>query len=205
METRACIGPLHDGAAIDVTLFGKGQKACRECKAEYNRRAYIDPEKKAQKLALNREYKKANREAMRDYNRKWQQDNPDKVEVIRARYEKHLPVRLGKNLIRRIDGAFGLKITRDQLPYYLGCTIDEWISHLEKRFTVAMGWMNYGASDRRSWEVDHIMPLSSFGTDIEDILRALHFTNTRPLWSSENRSKGAKMPSALEAGYQTAA
>ena len=75
---------------------------------------------------------------------------------------------------------------------YLGCTPQQFRQYIEAQFVRGMPWDNHGA-----WEIDHVMPLSAF--DIKDegqIKKAWHYTNMRPLWKNENRSKAAKKPSA---------
>jgi hypothetical protein len=67
---------------------------------------------------------------------------------------------------------------------YLGCTIDEYKTHLESQFTPEMTWENWGIY----WEIDHNIPLSKGGT--------FHFSNTQPLTITENRKKSNRIPSA---------
>lgn len=62
----------------------------------------------------------------------------------------------------------------------LGCSIEEWVVHLEQQFDTHMSWDNYGKGGY--WEVDHIVPLSKGGS--------YHYTNTRPLNTKENQKKG---------------
>ena len=67
---------------------------------------------------------------------------------------------------------------------YLGCSIEEWRTYLESKFTKNMNWENHGVV----WDIDHIIPLSSFDFTIEDnIYKAFNYTNTQPLDSYINR------------------
>ena len=54
---------------------------------------------------------------------------------------------------------------------------------------VAMSWDNYG-----EWHIDHRIPLAYKQDDktptIEEVAKRLHYTNTQPLWASDNMSKG---------------
>lgn len=71
----------------------------------------------------------------------------------------------------------------------LGCSIPEFKAHIERQWTDGMCWMNYG---RGGWEIDHIKPCASFDlTDPEQQKICFHYSNTRPLWGIQNRSKGA--------------
>lgn len=74
----------------------------------------------------------------------------------------------------------------------VGYTAEELKSHLERQFTAGMSWDNYG-----KWHVDHIIPRASFNFDAAndndpDFKACWALTNLRPLWASENISKGAK-------------
>jgi len=56
-----------------------------------------------------------------------------------------------------------------------------------------MTWDNYG-SGPGSWNIDHIIPLSSFDlTDREQFLEACHYTNLQPLWFEDNMEKGSQL------------
>lgn len=73
---------------------------------------------------------------------------------------------------------------------YLGCSLKEYKQHLEKLFKPDMNWDNYGVI----WEVDHIYPCSKFDLTIEEnIYKCFNYTNTQPLYKSENRSKKDKI------------
>jgi hypothetical protein len=69
-----------------------------------------------------------------------------------------------------------------------GCDQKELLEHIQKQFQRGMHWNNYG-----EWEIDHIIPRTSFNfADPEQVLKCNHFSNLRPLWSGDNRSKGNK-------------
>jgi hypothetical protein len=59
-----------------------------------------------------------------------------------------------------------------------------------------MSWENCGA-----WHADHIVPLSWFPFDKDPSLMfvASHWTNLRPLWSTENLVKGNRYMTPEEA------
>jgi hypothetical protein len=68
---------------------------------------------------------------------------------------------------------------------YLGCSASEFRRHLERLLEPGMSWSNYG-----DWEIDHIKPCASFDLSIhEELLKCFNYTNTRPMWRSENRKK----------------
>jgi hypothetical protein len=72
----------------------------------------------------------------------------------------------------------------------IGCTIDEFRSHIEKQFTAKMTWENYGAK----WHLDHIVPCAKFDLTKEHQQKiCFHFTNYRPLCAKINmREKDRK-------------
>jgi len=77
---------------------------------------------------------------------------------------------------------------------YLGCTIEEFASHIESQFTPEMTWENRGTY----WEIDHIVPLmgrvEGQRPTLEQVVERLHWTNTQPMTKEENRKKGGRMP-----------
>ena len=72
---------------------------------------------------------------------------------------------------------------------YLGCTIEEFREHIELQFKEGMTWDNYG-----KWHIDHKIPITykqdGIIPTLEVVAKRLHYTNTQPLWASENISKG---------------
>lgn len=88
-----------------------------------------------------------------------------------------------RNCLRRGKEGFSW---RDLVDY----SVQDLIVHLERQFKTGMNWENYGG-----WEIDHIVPLSSFEFDSYDhpeFKAAWTLTNLRPLWKKDNQSKGAK-------------
>ena len=71
---------------------------------------------------------------------------------------------------------------------YLGCTIEEFREHIESQFKEGMTWSNHG-----DWHIDHKIPIAykqdGVAPTIEEVAKRLHYTNTQPLWASENMSK----------------
>ena len=74
----------------------------------------------------------------------------------------------------------------DHTLTYLGCTIEFYKGYLESLFKTDMNWQNHG----KLWEIDHIIPIKFENPDLETVKTRLHYTNTQPLYASENRSKG---------------
>ena len=73
---------------------------------------------------------------------------------------------------------------------YLGCDINTFKRHIENQFVDRMTWENYG----KLWHIDHKKP-QKYKEDgeppsLEEVAQRLQYTNTQPMWASENMSKG---------------
>jgi hypothetical protein len=94
-----------------------------------------------------------------------------------------------RNLIRdtfkrSCEGKF---IKSNRTEEILGCSLDEFISHLKSLFIEGMTLENHG-----KWEIDHKIPISSAKNE-EELIKLNHYSNLQPLWKSDNRSKGNKL------------
>ena len=86
----------------------------------------------------------------------------------------------------RINGALkgtGMAGSFDML----GCSVEDFKDHITAQLRDGMTWDNYG-----QWHIDHITPLKYGAPTLEDTIERLHYTNTQPLWASENCAKGNK-------------
>jgi hypothetical protein len=71
----------------------------------------------------------------------------------------------------------------------IGCTEKELEAYMHMKLKPNMTFENHG-----EWEVDHIIPVSSFTfTDKSDISACFKYTNLQPLWFIENRQKSNKI------------
>jgi hypothetical protein len=68
---------------------------------------------------------------------------------------------------------------------YLGCDVETLKAHIEEQFKEGMTWDNYG-----EWHIDHMTPLMYKNPTLEQVCERLHYSNTQPLWASENKAKG---------------
>lgn len=77
----------------------------------------------------------------------------------------------------------------------IGCSFVEFKEYID---SLKVEWMtddNYGQyiiGGDRTWQIDHIIPISSAETE-EDVIRLNHYTNLRPLCSKENLDKRDKL------------
>ncbi len=163
---------------------------CWECDyGDHVEKLKSDPNFSAKRDESRRERYQTNREEylekQRDYKKK-----PESREWHR-RYEANkkktdLDFRLSKSLRDRLYKA----ITRDEknlsAALLVGCSTEELKIYLEKQFTDGMSWNNYG-----EWHIDHIRPCASFDlSDLSQQIECFHYTNLRPLWAEDNKSKG---------------
>ena len=70
---------------------------------------------------------------------------------------------------------------------YLGCNIETFKKQIEQQFTEGMSWENY--CERH---IDHKIPIKYNKPSLEEVAQQLHYTNTQPMWASENISKGCR-------------
>lgn len=167
-------------------IYNKEYKSKLEVKErikEYNQR----PEVKQHKKEYNqRPEVKSNRNErqMKDY----YNDIAKRFRVILSRSLNHK-----LKLCLKAD-----KLEEKNTMEYLGCSIEEFIKHIEDQFEEGMSWENYGRiEDVRCWHLDHIIP--AFYKENEDdeitkevIIERSHYTNFQPMWEDENISKGNK-------------
>jgi len=72
----------------------------------------------------------------------------------------------------------------------IGCSKEELKNHLLMLFKDNMSFDNYG-----EWELDHIIPISSFNLHNNDeLFKCFNYKNVQPLWKTENRKKSDKIP-----------
>lgn len=82
------------------------------------------------------------------------------------------------------------KNKQDKSINLLGCSIKQYKQHLESQFKPEMNWENYG----KIWEIDHIIPCDIFDFSLlEEQQKCFHYTNTQPLFKTENRQKYNKI------------
>lgn len=148
------------------------------------------------RLAKSRRWFEKNREKWREYQRTYSKLNRERINKqrykIRARRIKLDPsLKLIGNLRRRLNKALRASRYRSEsIRRFLGCTVEQFKCHLESQFQPGWTWENWG----KIWEIDHIKPCASFDlSDPAQRLECFHFSNQRPLSSSENRRKGAKI------------
>lgn len=139
------------------------------------------------RLPQMRAYQQANRETLLAKKRERE------ARRFRDLYGKDLAFTLRHRLrsLLRVTLTNGREGKR--LHEVLGYTTAELKAHLERQFTKGMSWE---AFQRGEIEIDHIRPLASFSITCAsdpDFTACWGLANLRPMWASENRSKGAKV------------
>jgi hypothetical protein len=112
---------------------------------------------------------------------------------IRAKERKQndIQFRIKYNLRNRMNIAIKNNSKSGSAVRDLGCSIEEFKLYLEAKFQEGMTWDNWS---RDGWNIDHIIPLSSFDlTNREQFLKAAHHSNLQPLWAKDNRKKGDRI------------
>jgi hypothetical protein len=114
----------------------------------------------------------------------------------RERYNTDFKFKLTKNLrINHRRLFMGVDRTSSALKV-LGCSIEFFQKYIISQFVEGMTLENYGRKPRQ-WSLDHIIPLSKINiNDEEQIIKASHYTNLRPMWHcgiGGNISKGNKI------------
>lgn len=155
-------------------------------------------------LAQRKEHYQKYKSEILERNRQWRLSNPDKMRQKDAAYLKR---RLALNKERRASNPterlkdacrtrVGFILRKAGIPKFdhtfelVGCTPDFFKSFIESQLCDGMTWDNYG-----EWEIDHVIPIKYF--DISDVMerrQAFHYSNCKPLWQPDNRSKCDSSP-----------
>lgn len=144
-------------------------------------------------------YRLLNKDEISNYGKLYQSNNKEiilekKKIYIKKRYENDPLFKLTcviKGLVYKSLKSKGY--TKESKTYQiLGCTFEEFKLYIESLFEPWMNWENQGnPKDRilefnKTWDIDHIIPLSSVITE-EEIIKLNHYTNLQPLCSKYNR------------------
>lgn len=104
--------------------------------------------------------------------------------------------KLAHSLRQRVRSALSKGAKSSTTFKLVGCSLEFLIGYLEARSKPGMSWKNYGTV----WEIDHRIPCSSYDlTDPSHQRSCFHYSNLQPLFSRDNRSKGAKLPASHQA------
>lgn len=166
----------------------------KEEKEKYRKDWY--EENKKTKLAKDKIYREENAEKIAEYRKEYRIKNKETLRINKRNYEKKKrntdPLyKLKSNTRRFISNAIKKRnyTKKSRTHEILGCSFEDFKSHIESLWEPWMTWENYGLYNGQSdygWDIDHIIPQSSAETE-EDVIKLNHHTNLRPLCSYHNR------------------
>jgi len=165
----------------------------------YNKQYNID--NKEYKKQQDKQYRLDNKEKIKEQQKQWYLDNPEHRKKYYVDNKEKANIRQKNRKL--IDPLYKLRCNISTLIYMsvtkqgyskksktyeiLGCSFEEFKTHLENKFTEGMTWENHG-----EWELDHIFPVSR-AIDEEHLIILNHYTNFQPLWKEDNRKKSNKI------------
>jgi len=143
----------------------------------YHAKYKDDPDWKERKKATRAKFDATDR--AKEYRRNWTSNR----RAIDPAY------RLYTALCGRLSALVGRRSIRKGTVELLGCSISEFMAHLQSQFQPGMTFDNYGRGLGK-WNLDHIRPCASFNLlDPEQQKECFNWKNLRPLWHQENNSK----------------
>lgn len=141
-------------------------------------------------------------ECAKETNKKWRDENPGRlyqsVKTWRTKnkeaylqwnriYDAKPKNRAATRISHGILGAIKKNKRGRSWESFVGYSLDDLVSHLERQFIKGMNWKNMGA-----WHIDHIVPKSTFDLlDEKEVAACWALANLRPIWAFDNCSKGA--------------
>jgi len=158
------------------------RKEYREKNKEYLKRYYKNNKDNDEYKLKRRLYRENNRELINEKKRKYDKVRNDVDPLYKLKNKI-------KSLIRQsLKNKNFTKTSRTH--EILGCSYDDFKSHIENQFEPWMNWGNVGKYEKDKfnigWDIDHIIPISSATTESE-IIKLNHYSNLRPLCSNINR------------------
>lgn len=170
----------------------------QEYQKQYSQQRYLEnPEYHKQRRLNQSEYYKqyylTNKEKRIEYSKKWKSNHPEYDKQLKKNKRKVDPIyKLSSNIKTFVYDSFkrsckGTYKKNKKTEQILGCTIEEFIQHLQSQFTEGMTLENHGQGPGK-WNIDHIVPISSAKTE-EEIYKLSHYTNLQPLWFEDNMKK----------------
>jgi hypothetical protein len=175
-----------DNYAKDKTKWDNLKNTCKECLLKKREI------KKDQIHTQQKVYRQQNKEKIKEKHKLYEEKNrAQRNEYKKTRYNNNINVKLSENYRKRMRLALTNNNIKKQnhTQEYLGCSYNELILYIEKKFDNNMTWDNYG----KYWHVDHIIPCSAFNLlDQKELYACFNYKNLQPLSIEENLKKGNK-------------
>lgn len=134
-----------------------------------------------------------NKQKVIDYQREYRRANPEKSAARQIRRRADPFYKFKDNLRTRVRNSINTKFSKKTKAFtILGCSYEEFRSYIESKWEPWMNWSNHGnangipSSLNQSWDLDHIVPMSTAKTE-EEAIALNHYTNLQPLCSYTNR------------------
>ena len=196
IETKVCSSCKEEQ---EIKFFNKNkcsidgfQGNCKNCRKLYRLSNSLEISKNSKK------WREDNKEYTFEKNKEYRKNNKEAIKANKRKYEKNKrevnPLfKLSTNLRRNILLCFKNKNfgKNSSTLNIIGCTFEEFKAHIESQFLNWMSWDNYGDICNNleyncSWDLDHIIPISTAKTE-EEIYLLNHWSNFQPLCSKVNR------------------
>ena len=143
----------------------------QEYQKQYSQQRYLEnPEYHKQRRLNQPEYYKqyylTNKEKRVEYSKKWKSNHPEYDKQLKKNKRKVDPIyKLLSNIKTFVYDSFkrsckGTYKKNKKTEQILGCTIEEFIQHLQSQFTEGMTLENHGQGPGK-WNIDQIVPISS--------------------------------------------
>jgi hypothetical protein len=182
-------------------------------KKELLRVKEYDAKNKERKKEYQKNYYNIIKENKKEYRKKYIQINKEEIKIKQKSYKDTYKERrnklrnerkqnnplykLSENIRSSIYRAINNNGYKKESRTYeiLGCSFEHFKEYIESCFIEDKAWMNwenYGNpkdgifEPNKSWDIDHIIPVSSFNTE-QELLELNHYTNLQPLCSYTNR------------------
>lgn len=135
------------------------------------------------------------KQKIKEYQKKYREENR---EILTIKNKERRKTDLIFKLKGDIRNFINTALKRKNIPKnsktesILGCTFEEFKTHLESQFESWMTWENKGnpkdgiLEPNKSWDIDHIIPIT-VGNSEDEVIKLNHYTNLKPLCSYVNR------------------
>jgi hypothetical protein len=155
---------------------------------------------KKEKNIYDSKYYKINKNKILKRNKKYYKKNIESIKKSKNEWKRNR--RLNNSMYHLIDNIrslIGISFRKNgykkngKTEQILGCSFEEFKTHIEAQFESWMNWNNRGNWNgypkviNHSWDIDHITPIST-AKSIEDVIKLNHYTNFKPLCSYTNRN-----------------
>ena len=203
METKIC---SRCNIEKELKYFNKMSKVkcgvrsyCKECQSIESKKYRINNKEKIKEYNTKwneenqeyykkyfEEYNKLNYEKEKERKLKWSRDNKEYSNNYQKQRKKEDILFRLKTNIRTSVNRY-LKYRSKHTFEIVGCSPQFLKEHLESQFIDGMTWEN-----RSEWHIDHIIPLSSAKTE-DEVYMLCHYKNLQPLWAEDNLKKSNKI------------